>query len=191
MLFGFSDAPDSARSLRVMKLILPLLTLFFLALQPLPADERSDVYRELSALKKDYRARISTIRKAGNEELKAEHMNSIKAIGAVGKAIEEHPELAGQRKARDEAKAAFLEARAAKDAEKIKTTQRTLRDAEGALSRDGFKLKEIQDLQAASVAQRKKVEALQYRLVAESGDEGKALIGKMKALEARYEELKK
>jgi len=41
------------------------------------------------------------------------------------------------------------------------------------------------------VAQRKKVEALQYRLVAASGDEGKALIEKIKSLEARYEELRK
>ena len=73
----------------------------------------------------------------------------------------------------------------------MKTTQRTLRDAEGALSRDGFKLREIQDLQAASIAQRNKVEALQYRLVAESNAEGKALIEKMQALEARYDELKK
>lgn len=158
---------------------------------PLAADERSDVYKELSPLKNDYRTRIAAIRSAGNEELKAEHLKSIQAISAVGKGIESHPDLAAQRKARDEAKVAFLAAREAKDAEAIKTTQRTLRDAEGALSRDGFQLKEIQDLQAASVAQRNKVEALQYRLVAESNAEGKALIEKMKALEARYDELKK
>jgi thiamine monophosphate synthase len=78
----------------------------------------------------------------------------------------------------------------AKDAEAIKAA-RPKRDADGALTRDGFKSKEIQDLQAASVAQRKKVEALQYRLVADSGDEGKALIEKIKSLEARYEELRK
>ena len=171
------------------------LVLFFsmiaTALVPLHADEKSDVYRELSGLKKDYRKRISEIRKAGNDELKAENLKSMKAIGAVGKGIEAHPDLADQRKARDEAKAAFLKARSDKDAEAIKATQKTLRSAEGALSRDGFKLKEIQDLQAASVAQRKKVEELQYRLVAESGGEGKALVDKIKALEKRYEELKK
>ena len=158
---------------------------------PLSADERADVYKELSVLKKDYRKRISEIRKAGNDKLKAEQKKSYQAISAVGKGIEEHPELAEQRKARDEAKVAYEAARKAKDAEKIKVTQRAMRDADGVLSRDGFKLKEIQDLQAASVAQRKKVVALQYRLVAESGEEGEALIMKMKALEARYEELKK
>ena len=66
-----------------------------------------------------------------------------------------------------------------------------MRDAGGALTRDDFKLKAIQDLQAASVAQRNKVVALQSQLVAESRAEGKAFIGKMKALEARYKELKK
>lgn len=158
---------------------------------PVSADERADVYKELSGLKKDYRKRISEIRRAGNEELKAEQKKSYQAISAVGKGIEEHPELASQRKARDEAKAAYEAARKAKDAEKIKATQRAKRDADGALTRYGFKLKEIQDLQAASVAQRKKVEALQYKLVAESGEEGKALMEKIVALEARYETLKK
>jgi hypothetical protein len=109
----------------------------------------------------------------------------------VGKGIEAHPDLADQRKARDEAKVVYEEARKGNDAELIKATQRTSRDAAGTFSRDGFKLKEIQDLQAASVLQRKKLEALQYRLVAESGEEGKALIETMKVLEARYAELKK
>lgn len=111
-----------------MKMILAFL-LVSCAVVPLSlfADERADVFKELGVLKKDYRKRISEIRKAGNDELKT----------------------------------------------------------------DGFKLKEIQDLQAASVAQRKKVEALQYRLVADSGDEGKVLIEKIKSLEARYEELRK
>ncbi len=175
-----------------MKMILAfLLVSCALVPQSLFADERADVYKELSVLKKDYRKRVSEIRKAGNEELKAEQKKSFQAISAVGKGIEEHPELAAQRKARNEAKAAWVAALQAKDAEKIKATQRAKRDAEGALSRDGFKLKEIQDLQAASVAQRKKVEALQYRLVADSGYEGKALIEKIKSLEARYQELRK
>ena len=170
-------------------LLISLLALISTALAPLSADERSDVYRELSTLKKDYRIRISKIRVSGNEELKAEQLKSIKAIAAVGKGIKIHPELARQREARNEAKLAYEKARKEGDAGLIKTTQRALRDAEGALSRDGFKLKRIQDLQAASVAQRKKVEILQYRLVAESGEEGKALITKMEALEARYAEL--
>lgn len=172
-------------------LLISFLAIASVAFAPLCADERSDVYRELSTLKKDFRKRISKIRTAGNDELKAEQMKSFKAIAAVGKGIEAHPDLADQRKARDEAKAVYAEARKAKNPELIKTTQRASRDAAGALSRDGFKLKEIQDLQAASVAQRKKLEAFQYRLVAESGEEGKALIEKMKALEARYKELKK
>jgi len=175
-----------------MKNIFLCIILFVIILPvPLSADERSDIYKELSALKKDYRARISAIRKTGNDELKAEQKKSFQAIAAVGKGIDNHPDLAARREARDTAKAAFLAARKTKDADAIKTAQRTLRDAEGALSRDGFKLKEIQDLQAASVAQRKKIEALQYRLVAESNAEGKALIEKIKALEKRYQELKK
>ena len=190
----FLDSPlqINSDSLHPMKrILLSIISITSIFTASLSADERSDVYKELSTLKKDYRARISAIRKAGNDELKAEQKKSFQALAAVGKGIDTHPDLAAQRKARDEAKAAFLAARNAKDADAIKTTQRTLRDAEGALSRDGFKLKEIQDLQAASVAQRKKIEALQYRLVAESNAEGKALIEKMKALEARYQELKK
>jgi hypothetical protein len=175
-----------------MKMILAFL-LVSCAVVPLSlfADERADVFKELGVLKKDYRKRISEIRKAGNDELKTEQKKSYQAISAVGKGIEEHPGLAAQRKARDEAKAAYQAALKAKDAEAIKAARRAKRDADGALTRDGFKLKEIQDLQAASVAQRKKVEALQYRLVAASGDEGKALIEKIKSLEARYEELRK
>lgn len=171
-----------------------LVSLFLLlpcVLIPASADERTDVYKELNELKKDYRKRISEIRKLGNDELKAEQKKSYQAIAAVGARIENHPELAAQRKARDEAKAAYEAARKIKEADAMKLAQRAYRDAEGTLSRDGFQLKEIQDLQAASVAQRKKVEALQYRLVAESSDEGKALIEKLKKLEARYAELRK
>ena len=182
---------NSGSLLPMKRILLSIISITTIFATSLSADERSDVYKELSTLKKDYRARISAIRKAGNDELKAEQKKSFQALAAVGKGMDSHPNLAAQRKARDEAKAAFLAARNAKDADAIKTTQRTLRDAEGALSRDGFKLKEIQDLQAASIAQRKKIEALQYRLVAESNAEGKALIEKMKALEARYQELKK
>jgi hypothetical protein len=57
------------------------------------ADERADVFKELGVLKKDYRKRISEIRKAGNDELKTEQKKSYQAISAVGKGIEEHPGL--------------------------------------------------------------------------------------------------
>lgn len=172
-------------------LLFALISLGSVMALPVSASEKTEVYKELSELKKDYRSRISEIRKAGNEELKEESKKSFKAIAAVNKGIEEHPELADQRKARDEAKAAYEEARKGDDKDAEKAAARVYRDAEGALSRDGFKLKEIQDLQAASVAQRKKVEALQYKLVADSGPEGKALMDKIAELEARYEELKK
>lgn len=167
-----------------------LLLIFTLGAPSVLADEQLEVYREMQPLKKEYREMISKIRRAGNDELKAESMKSMKAIGAVGKAIENHPDLAEQRKARDEAKAAYLAARKSGDEELIKKTRRVSQDASGALTRDGFKLKEVQDLQAASVAQRKKVEALNDRLVAESGEEGKTLIEKLRALEARYDALR-
>lgn len=172
-------------------LIFSFALIFCGALTPVVADERAEVYRELSLLKKDYRKRISKIRTAGHDELKAEQTKSYQAIAAVGKAMEELPALEAQRKARDEAKTVFLEARKAGDTDRIKKTQRVLRDAEGTLARDAFKLKEVQDLQAASVAQRKKIDALQYQLVAASGEEGKKLIEKIKVLEARYLELKR
>jgi len=155
------------------------------------ADEKIDMYRELSKLKEEYRERIAEIRKAGNEELKNEGMAFLKASAAVMKATEEHPELAEQRKARDEAKAALEEVRKTGDKKAEMAASNAYRDASGSLARAAFKLKEIQDLQAASVAQRKKVEALQYRLVAESGEEGKALMEKIIKLEARSAELDK
>ena len=65
-------------------LIIPVLAFFSVMMMPLSADERADIYKELSVLKKDYRQRISEIRKADNDELKAEQKKSYQAISAVG-----------------------------------------------------------------------------------------------------------
>lgn len=66
-----------------------------------------------------------------------------------------------------------------------------LQIAQRTLERDAMKLDEVRELKTASTAQHKKVESLVYKLVAESDDEGKILIEKMKVLEARLAELKK
>ncbi|YCM46907.1 hypothetical protein V2O64_25660 (plasmid) [Verrucomicrobiaceae bacterium 227] len=168
------------------------------SVSPLTADERSDVYMEWITLKQEIADRSSGIESA---ELGAENRKGVEAEAAVKKAIEELPALAPQRKARDEAEAALMEALKAQagalktppleDLAKMKTIAQGVRDAQRTLERDALKLDEVKKLKAAAAAQHKKIKALAYRLVAESGDEGQELVEKIKRLEARRQELEK
>jgi hypothetical protein len=168
------------------------------SVSPLTADERSDVYSKLITLKQEFADRLS---ENESEEFGVENRKVVEVQVAVKRAIDELPALAPQRKARDEAQAALaklLEARPAtqktmtlEDMVKIKAAGQVLRNAQRTLERDAMKLDEVKKLKATSSAQHKKVVALAHRLVAESGDEGRVLVEKIKRLEARLQELEK
>ena len=153
------------------------------------ADELVDVSGELYPLKREYRKFLPKIDRFKNPEWKAAYTASNKAIAAVGKMIDTHPSLEDLRQKKVKTKAAYLAARQGDDKELTTKLQRESRDADGALRREGFKLQEVKDLQAASIAARRKVEAIQYDLVAALGGEAKVTADKLRALEIRHREL--
>lgn len=153
------------------------------------ADELSDVSKEMYSLKREYRKFLPKIDRTKNPKWKEANMASMKARAAVGKMIDTHPSLEQLRKKKVETKAAYLEARKGNDKELTTKLQREYRDADGALHREGFKLQEVKDLQAASILARQKVESIQYDMVAALGGEAKTVAEKLRALEIRYREL--
>ncbi|BDS07988.1 hypothetical protein NT6N_30280 [Oceaniferula spumae] len=175
-----------------MKSIMTLMTsvLGLLALASFSqADELSDVQGKLFPLKKEYRKFLPKIDRFNNPKWKEANMASIKASAAVGKMIDTHPDLEELRQKKAKASAAYQEARKGDNKELTAKLQREAQDASGALHREGFKLQEVKDLQAASIEARRKVEAIQYDMVAALGGEAKEVAEKLRALEIRYREL--
>ncbi len=155
------------------------------------ADELADVSKELYPLKREFRKYLPKVDRFKNADWKQANMASIKAKAAVGKMIDTHPSLEALRQKKAAAKEAYDAARKADDDELTKKLMQEMRDADGELHREAFKLQEVKDLQAASVAARRKVESIQYDLVEALGGEAKELTSKLRALEARHRELLK